>query len=195
MNSIEVDEDPTENDFSLRLDGPSHSMEKIQDYKPGGHHPVHIKDCLGGKGEEERYYVMNKLATGHSSNVWLCRDLDYEVPREGELVDPTTLTAAPHRYVALKILRGDAFHTGQGEADMVRDPMTPLAPDDQLLSKYLCFPFAAFLIEGPNGNHRCFVYPLLGPRVSSVIRMLPAPERALKVICNQAVLALDTMHR
>jgi hypothetical protein len=39
----------------LTLEGPPFGFEKIYDYEPGGHHPVHLNDRLG---EENRYKVI-----------------------------------------------------------------------------------------------------------------------------------------
>jgi len=42
----------------LTLDGPPFRLEKIYDYESGGHHPVHLDDCLGKDG---RYRVLHNL--------------------------------------------------------------------------------------------------------------------------------------
>jgi serine/threonine-protein kinase SRPK3 len=70
----------------LMLDGPPSGLEKI--YESGGHHPVHLDDCIGKGG---RYRVIHKLGNGGSANIWLCRDLEYETPK----------------YVGLKILMAE----------------------------------------------------------------------------------------
>ncbi|XXH01504.1 hypothetical protein Hte_007864 [Hypoxylon texense] len=44
-------------------------LEDLEDYRPGGYHPVHIDDVLDG-----RYHVAHKLGFGGYATVWLCRD-------------------------------------------------------------------------------------------------------------------------
>ncbi|KAI4859418.1 kinase-like domain-containing protein [Hypoxylon rubiginosum] len=46
-------------------------LEELEDYRPGGYHPVHIHDILDG-----RYEVAHKLGAGGYATVWLCRDTD-----------------------------------------------------------------------------------------------------------------------
>jgi hypothetical protein len=44
--------------------------ESIEDYLPGGYHPVHLKDTL-----KAQYKVIRKLGDGGSSTVWLAFDI------------------------------------------------------------------------------------------------------------------------
>ena len=45
------------------------TCESIEDYLPGGYHPVHLKDIL-----KAQYKVIRKLGDGGSSTVWLAFD-------------------------------------------------------------------------------------------------------------------------
>lgn len=45
--------------------------EWIEDYRPGGFHPVHINDRLG---PNERYCIQRKLGDGADATVWLAYD-------------------------------------------------------------------------------------------------------------------------
>jgi len=44
--------------------------EDLEDYRPGGYHPVSI----GDEFNSSRYVVVRKLGWGHFSTVWLARD-------------------------------------------------------------------------------------------------------------------------
>lgn len=44
--------------------------EDLEDYRPGGYHPVNIGDDFNGG----RYMIVRKLGWGHFSTVWLARD-------------------------------------------------------------------------------------------------------------------------
>lgn len=44
--------------------------EDLEDYRPGGYHPVNIGDEFNGG----RYMIVRKLGWGHFSTVWLARD-------------------------------------------------------------------------------------------------------------------------
>lgn len=45
--------------------------EWIEDYRPGGMHPVHI----GDEFKSEQYGIVRKLGEGSYSTVWLARDV------------------------------------------------------------------------------------------------------------------------
>ena len=47
--------------------------ENIEQYTPGGYHPVHLGDCFN----DGRYQIINKLGFGSFATVWLARDLQY----------------------------------------------------------------------------------------------------------------------
>lgn len=44
--------------------------EDLEDYRPGGYHPVNI----GDEFNSGRYLIVRKLGWGHFSTVWLARD-------------------------------------------------------------------------------------------------------------------------
>lgn len=47
--------------------------EDLEDYRPGGYHPINI----GDEFSNGRYMIVRKLGWGHFSTVWLARDNTY----------------------------------------------------------------------------------------------------------------------
>ncbi|KAI2779114.1 kinase-like domain-containing protein [Daldinia loculata] len=158
----------------LVVKGPPFGLEKIYDYEEGGHHPVHLGDIL-----HSRYKVIHKLGTGGYANVWLCRDNSSDTPK----------------YVALKIVIGE-----QSTKDCPELRMNKLLGrgSDKLQSPdYFCLSLDQFEINGPNGIHLAFVYPVLGPRVSRLpsVAQSDDPGELLKRICLQVTQAMAELHR
>ncbi|KAH7354371.1 kinase-like domain-containing protein [Plectosphaerella cucumerina] len=108
-------------------------VEHLSDYRPGGHHPVHIDDRL-----ENRYRIVHKLGHGTFSTAWLAID------------DKTS------KYVAVKVGTADAdfaeanvliqLKEGASSAANSKDrpPLIPTVLD-------------RFHFTGPNGTHPCLV--------------------------------------
>jgi hypothetical protein len=44
--------------------------EELEDYGPGGYHPIHLNDTLNNG----RYEIVHKLGYGSFATVWLARD-------------------------------------------------------------------------------------------------------------------------
>ncbi|KAN0115354.1 kinase-like protein [Hyaloscypha variabilis] len=57
--------------------------------------------------------------------------------------------------------------------------------------KHICLPLDQFRIDGPNGNHWSFLYPVLGPRVSCVLRI---STETCEKIALQAVQGMASLH-
>ncbi|KAF4240583.1 hypothetical protein CNMCM6457_007161 [Aspergillus fumigatiaffinis] len=161
----EYDERPLN---GLYIDMAPFGLEKIWDYEPGGHHVVHLDDHLGREGE---YRVIHKLGSGGFANVWLC-----QVLRNG----------IPH-YVALKILMADYSKDDCPELRVERLRAVGL-------EKHICLPFDRFRIEGPNGSHLGFVYPVAGPRVSLIAQLFEDPDRSLRKMARQATEVMAALH-
>jgi non-specific serine/threonine protein kinase len=62
------------------------ACEWIEDYHPGGYHPVHLGDVFNNG----QYKVIRKLGDGSYSTVWLARDL--------MLVDPFIIPLATYSH-------------------------------------------------------------------------------------------------
>ncbi|KAJ2966941.1 hypothetical protein NQ176_g9907 [Zarea fungicola] len=121
--------------------------EWIEDYRPGGYHPVHLGDLFNNG----QYRILRKLGDGSFSTVWLARD---EVAA---------------RYVALKILVADA--SGQtNEVRMLRHLASSAAIEGK---RHITQLLDEFEHRGPNGTHRCLVFEPMGPSVNTMVEELP----------------------
>ncbi|KAF8245454.1 kinase-like protein [Wilcoxina mikolae CBS 423.85] len=129
--------------------------ESIQLYRPGGYHPVQLAD----KFNNNRYVVEHKLGHGGCSTIWLARDLHLK------------------RLVALKIfasiLECDASATTEALVLRRLHPQPWLWPfgSPSSSSRIEFFPtlLDEFIINGPNGSHRCIVTEALGPSLSEFL--------------------------
>ncbi len=154
----------------LMVDGPTTGLEKIYDYEPGKHHPVHLGDVLGS-----RYKVIHKLGNGAYGAIWLCRDVK----------------AATQSYVAVKVLMAEASIKDCPEFRV--NMLLEAGLDRGDLAERFGMPLDSFAVESPNGSHFCLVYPVLGPPVSKLFHVRK-PEQILRNVCFQATQAMAALH-
>lgn len=172
-----MDEDNLENfpENGLRLDMAPFGLKKLYDYEHGGHHPVHLGDVIN-----ERYRIVHKLGNGGFANVWLCRDIQ----------------DSGFQYVALKLLMAETSTLDYGELHLgeLRNALGPSDCDCDGAA-YISLPLDQFNIQGPNGSHLCFVYPVLGPSVALGLFDSEDPDSVLKGICLKVTKALGFLHQ
>lgn len=108
-------------------------VEDIENYQPGGHHPVCIDDRL-----HNRYRVVHKLGHGTFSTVWLAHD------------------QRTQQYVAVKVGIADA---PLKETDTLKYLTEMINASSQPSTGAAMIPLVKdhFTISGPNGNHPCLV--------------------------------------
>ena len=155
---------------------PPLGYEKIWGYDKGGHHPVHLGDIL-----HQQYKVLNKLNSGGFANVWLCSDISVDRPC----------------YVALKIITAEI-----STPDCPESRVSELVISQGLSDELFCLPLDRFEIEGPNGLHYVFLYPVLGPNVACLPARhafdqdgnAVAPKIPYQEICSQVAHAMAVLH-
>ncbi|KAK3721927.1 hypothetical protein LTR37_002743 [Vermiconidia calcicola] len=149
-------------------------VEDIENYRPGGFHPVHLRDIYEG-----RYKVLHKLGAGGYTTTWLAHD------------------TSETRYVALKIVKASAtascaeLQTLQRLADIETDH-----PGRVHIRNLLAY----FTVIGPNGKHYCLVTEVAGPTLLSLYdaaasgyaRRLRA--KTARSIARQVTQALGFLH-
>ncbi|KAJ9155232.1 Kinase-like protein [Pleurostoma richardsiae] len=140
--------------------------EDLENYEPGGFHPVHLDDVY-----DSRYRVVHKLGFGGFSTVWLARE---------------TLT---NRWVALKIVVARESPTYDDRSVIARHPSIAGFNLFAMVDRQ-------FWIDGPNGRHLCLVSQVLSPDLSKLSkgiysRLKPAFARRAAL---QAARALAQLH-
>ncbi|KAK0614608.1 kinase-like domain-containing protein [Immersiella caudata] len=104
-------------------------VEVLEDYRPGGYHPVQIDDRL-----HSRYRIIHKLGHGTYSTAWLALD------------EQTS------EYVAVKVGTADA---DKREADILSQISPGITATGSEAASTLPLALDRFFIDGPNGTHPC----------------------------------------
>ncbi len=171
--------DKAENYGSAELHKPRYAklyglegVEDVEDYRPGGFHPVDMFDMLDG-----RFEVCHKLGSGGIATVWLCYEKNIR------------------KWRAVKINAASRSHDDSPElrvAELLQKGGDAL----QLENGHVAIPLEFFWIEGPNGRHLCSVLPVLGPTVSEWRHMsLGTDATRINNVCYQLTEGLDVLHR
>ncbi|KAG6201645.1 hypothetical protein E4U10_005752 [Claviceps purpurea] len=152
--------------------------EEAHDYKHGGYHPISLGDSFDSK----RYTILRKLGYGEYSTVWLARDLKCQ------------------RYVALKILRADSYGGPQPifECEILAKIREVSRRSSHEGPKYISPLLDQFSHRGPNGDHVCLVFDVLGYHLglqTAFYQNGPLPGKVAKEIIRQILTGLDFLHR
>ncbi|KAF2968431.1 hypothetical protein GQX73_g5125 [Xylaria multiplex] len=169
------------NNDDLRFKTITLPCEWVEDYRPGGYHPVHLGDVFNGQ-----YKVIRKLGEGSYSTVWLAHDLENK------------------RYVALKIAVSKISES-TNEVQILRH-LSQVAPVQEF-QQHITQLLAQFEHQGPNGLHKCLVFELMGPTVNVMVEELPQfkprmwgmkvryPPHMAKSILRQSLQSLVFLHK
>ncbi|CAE7217787.1 unnamed protein product [Rhizoctonia solani] len=122
--------------------------EDWEDYVKGGYHPVQIGDTFS----DGRYTVVRKLGWGHFSTVWLAKD------------------AKQNRHVALKVVKSAPRYT-ETALDEIKLLQRLISGDVNHPGRRHVIGFLDhFRHKGPNGNHVCMVFEVLGENLLGLIK-------------------------
>ncbi|KAI0443816.1 serine protein kinase [Xylaria telfairii] len=170
----------TPNDNERRFKAIHLPCEWVEDYRPGGYHPVNLGDVFNNG----QYKVIRKLGEGSYSTVWLAHDLER------------------NRYVALKFLVSKISES-TNELRILRH-VNQVAPVQA--AQHITQLLAEFEHRGPNGLHKCLVFEMMGPTVNTMVEELPQfkprmwemkiryPTRMAKSILRQSLKSLAFLH-
>ncbi|BFI43522.1 serine/threonine-protein kinase SRPK3 [Marchantia polymorpha subsp. ruderalis] len=148
--------------------------EGTSDYKRGGYHVVRIGDIF----KAGRYIVHRKLGWGHFSTVWLAWD------------------SFGKKYVALKVQKS-AQHYTEAAVDEITI-LKQIADGDPENCKGVVRLLDHFKHCGPNGQHVCMVFELLGDNLLTLIKLYNYQGLPLDMVRQLAVHilgGLDFLHR
>lgn len=141
-------------------------VERLENYRPGGFHPVQIGDVWDG-----RYQVMAKLGHGGWSTVWLARDTKKE------------------QYVAVKVGMADSLPDEVPIMRALHQNGSPSAGSEAIP----CV-FAEFRITGPNGSHLCYTTAVALGNLRSVSFSVLFSLEVTRSMAYELVLAVAFMH-
>ena len=151
-------------------------VESLERYRPGGYHPIHLGDKLGAG---RRYEVVYKLGYGSYSTVWLCKDT-----KTGQCVSVKVAVSETGRKQNSEL---DIFHAlGNGDSEHPGKSFVISLYDE-------------FTLEGPNGSHQCFVFPValnsvaIAKEASTIENTMFAAPVARSIVV-QVLLALSYIH-
>ncbi|PWW72971.1 kinase-like protein [Tuber magnatum] len=157
-------------------EGNTADEEDYEDYCKGGYHPV----TVGEKFKDGRYEVLRKLGWGHFSTVWLSRD-----NQTGQ-------------HVALKVVRSASHYTETALDEIKLLQRIVAAKPTHPGKAHVVSLLDSFEHKGPNGNHVCMVFEVLGENLLGLIKRYNhrgIPMGLVKQITKQVLLGLDYLHR
>ncbi|KNZ73335.1 Serine/threonine-protein kinase SRPK1, partial [Termitomyces sp. J132] len=146
-------------------------VEDLEQYSPGGYHPVHIDDVLNG-----RYCIVHKLGFGSYSTVWLARDQQQNRFVAMKFTIASASAESPETRILHHINASGHQHPGR---------------------KFIATLLDDFELEGPNGRHRCLVMEVVGPSVGKVRYETPGntlPMSIARKVALQSAQGLAFLH-
>ncbi|KAK8854938.1 hypothetical protein IAR55_003677 [Kwoniella newhampshirensis] len=149
--------------------------EDLEDYRPGGYHPVNI----GDEFNNGRYMIVRKLGWGHFSTVWLARDSNTQ------------------RHVALKVVKSDGHYTETALDEIQLLQRVVNSSETHAGRHHVVGLVDNFRHTGPNGSHVCMVFEVLGENLLGLIKRYQhrgVPQHIVKQIAKQVLLGLDYLH-
>lgn len=169
----------------------------MEDYKPGGYHPVHVGEVF-----LDRYMVIQKLGWGHFSTVWLSKDMKFDtyVALKVQKSAQHYLDAA---YDEVEILQELEKHNFEEEwVNSIRkywkEHPDKLKSGVSMGHSQVVQLLNSFIHHGPNGRHFCMVFEIMGVTLLEIIKRynytgIPLPY--VRIMAKQILIGLDFLHR
>lgn len=122
--------------------------EDEKDYCDGGYHPTFIGEVYGRDNE---YLIIRKLGWGHFSTVWLAYD------------------NLKNRHVAIKIVRSSKNYREAAIDEIKILEKINSGANDHPGKKHIVELLDHFIHKGPNGDHVCMVFEVLGENMLNLL--------------------------
>jgi serine/threonine-protein kinase SRPK3 len=136
------DSEIEDNDKKLKTE------ESLKDYCPGGYHPTFIGETYGKQNE---YLIVRKLGWGHFSTVWLAWD------------------SLNLRHVAIKIVRSSSNYSEAAMDEIEILETVNSGNEFHEGKKHIVKLLDHFIHKGPNGNHVCMIFEVLGENMLNLL--------------------------
>jgi serine/threonine protein kinase len=150
-------------------------VEDLDQYCPGGLHPIIIGDTLGDESDDQRFEVVHKLGHGGFATVWLCYD-----HTEGT-------------WKAVKVIAADASDEIESSELFILEHFEDVT-DDELEENHISLPRDYFWITGPNGRHLCIVMPVFGQSLHKIWMQHGQEHELLRKVCRDLARAMEFIH-
>ncbi|CAK7275615.1 hypothetical protein SEPCBS57363_006801, partial [Sporothrix epigloea] len=148
-----------------------YDIEDVENYAPGGYHPVNIGDVISSG--ERNYEIVHKLGHGGCATIWLVRS-----------------GTQSKSYHAMKILCADDADNPDREL-AIFEHLKTVAGDGHPNVVDL---HDSFKVTGPNGEHQCLVFPVLGPKLEMMYSQNMISGAVRHVMCRQIASATAFLH-
>lgn len=139
-----VDSDSSSDDEEVK----KKREEDAKDYRAGGYHPTATGERYGRDSE---YLIVRKLGWGHFSTVWLAWDSTHS------------------RHVAIKIVRSSKSYTEAAKDEIRILEKVNDGPADHPGKRHIVQLLDHFIHKGPNGDHVCMVFEVLGENMLALL--------------------------
>ncbi|KAK3949797.1 serine/threonine protein kinase [Pseudoneurospora amorphoporcata] len=183
--------------FDIHDDGIASPIEALNNYSPGGFHPVHLGDILGPLSDPSRFRVLHKLGHGGFGTVWLCRDTKDGKPKALKILSGHSSKNAAKEcpdLKALQLLTGSVSH--EEGLSCSQAAQTHKTAQDLLRNHHIALPSEHFWLPyRPNGSHLCLITPFLGPSLEGFATAYGHVTDLVKHVCFQLVEAMHFMHQ
>ena len=190
--------EPEFEDSQLDLNfDPKHEESEL-DYKFGGYHPVCKGDVYFSRNLPNREYViLRKLGWGHFSTVWLAKSRISTIGNGSSSIHSSSSSSSPSTcsnddyseyFVAIKFVKSNKNYkeAARDEIRILHTLQDPVHNNGHLPGEYSSYfdthppkqhpgykhlmkLLDDFEITGPNGNHICMVFEILGENVLNLI--------------------------
>ena len=161
-------------------------------YKPGGYHPVSV-----GELYNERYTVLSKLGWGHFSTVWMVHDSVESEARGAPFFCAMKVQKSAEHYTEAAVDEIKLLNCVRNRTDELAEDVSsggaPLDADAHCVQL-----LRHFTHSGPNGEHKCMVFEMLGFNTLTLIRKFNyhgVPLNLVRAVVAQICGGLDFLHR